>query len=216
MARTARTASIWSHPALWIAVFAAAVAVGAVAIRARIARPAGRVAALPVVASLPDFALIERSGRRITRADLLGTVWVADFIFTSCRGPCPELTLRMRSLSRSLIASGRDARIVSITVDPELDTPTVLEAYANRHGADRDRWWFLTSPDVGALRQLVLKGFLQPLTPATESGPIIHSTRVVLIDRKGRIRAWHDGLDPGAKPLILRDLDALLAEADAE
>ncbi len=209
-------ASIWTHPALWIVLIACVVGVLGIVVRTRMAGPPPRVEPLPTVATIPDFTLLERSGRTVTRDDLLGGVWVANFIFTSCRGPCPELTLRMRSLSRTLQETNRDVRVVSITVDPEIDTPAVLARYADRHHADPDRWWFLTGERERDVRKLVREGFLQALAPATQSGPIIHSTRVVLIDRQGRIRGWHDGLDATAKPLILRDLDALLAEPDAD
>ena len=178
-----QSASIWTHPAVWIVLIAFGVGVSGMVVRMRMAGPPPRVGPLPIVATLPDFALIERSGRTVTRDDLLGGVWVASFIFTSCRGPCPELTLRMRSLARTLAETERDVRVVSITVDPEIDTPAVLGRYADRHHADPDRWWFLTGEGERDVRRLVLEGFLQPLSPATQSGPIIHSTRVVLIDR---------------------------------
>ncbi len=171
---------------------------------------AGR--ALPVVAQIPDFSLIERDGRTVTRADLLGRVWVADFIFTACTGPCPTLTLRLRSLQSSLGEADRDVRLVSFSLDPETDTPAVLGRYAKRYQADPRRWWFLTSDSQKRMHEFVKKGFLQAVSPATAGQPLIHSTRFVLVDRKGRIRAWYDGLDPKSKPLILRDIQSLLRE----
>jgi cytochrome oxidase Cu insertion factor (SCO1/SenC/PrrC family) len=171
---------------------------------------------LPVFAVVPDFTLTERSGRTVRKADLLGRVWVADFIFTTCAGPCPELTLRMRSLQKSLKDHGEAVRLVSFTLDPAYDTPAVLKSYAQRTHADPKRWWFLTGQDEASLHTLVKEGFLQTVQPAAGGNPIIHSTYFVLIDRVGRIRAFYDGLDPESKPRILGAIDALLQEPTAD
>ncbi len=167
---------------------------------------------LPVFAQVPDFSLTERDGRRVRRGDLLGHVWVADFIFTACTGPCPELTLRLRSLQSSLGKADLGVKLVSFTLDPETDTPAVLRRYAKRYHADPDRWWFLTGDGQERMHKLVQEGFLQAVSPASNGRPLIHSTRFVLVDQQGRIRAWYDGLDPKSKPLILRDIESLLNE----
>jgi len=167
---------------------------------------------LPVISRVPDFSLIERSGATVTREDLLGKVWVADFVFTSCAGPCPEMTLRMRSLQETLKDTGRDVLLVTVTVDPARDTPAILARYADKYSADPERWLFLTSDDEQAVHDLVLKGFLQALAPATQDSPIIHSTRFVLVDKRGQIRAVHEGLDVDARGQLLHDLDKLLSE----
>lgn len=167
---------------------------------------------LPVIARVPDFSLIERSGATVTRADLLGKVWVADFVFTSCAGPCPEMSLRMRSLQQTLKKTGRDVVLVTVTVDPTRDTPKILARYADKYHADPKQWLFLTGSDEQAIHDLVLKGFLQALAPATKDSPIIHSTRFVLVDKRGRIRKAHEGLDVTVRDQLLHDLDKLLSE----
>lgn len=175
-------------------------------------RSDSNLAPLAVVKDVPEFSLIGRDGRTVSKADLLGHVWVADFIFTTCAGPCPELSLRMRSLQQSLRRFGGDVKLVSFSVDPEYDQPPVLRAYAKRYEADPDLWWFLTCNDENAMHELVKVGFLQALSPGGRGTPIIHSTRFVLIDRMGRIRSWYDGLEASSKPLILRDVQRLLSE----
>lgn len=169
---------------------------------------------LPVIAQVPDFTLTERSGRPLGRADLLGKVWTANFLFTNCSGPCPTLSLRMRSVEQSVLAdpSLADVRMVSFTLDPANDTVEVLRAYADKYEADPQRWWFVTGADERAMHELVKKGFLQAVARATADGTIVHSTYFVLVDRVGRIRAVHDGLAPESKPLILRDLRRLIDE----
>lgn len=168
---------------------------------------------LPVLASAPQFSLSERGHRTVTLGDLGGYVWVADFIFTRCAGPCPELTLRMRSLQNALLERQKEVKLVSFTLDPEYDTPRVLEAYADKNHADRDLWWFLTGDDGGAIHKLVQEGFLQTVVPGSGGNPIIHSTYFVLVDRQGQIRGFYEGLDPATKARLLGDIEVLLAES---
>ena len=168
---------------------------------------------LPRIAKVPSFSLTRQDGRTITPDDLTGSVWVADFIFTRCAGPCPQLTLRMRSLQKGIAEFGGAVKLVSFSVDPTHDQPPVLRGYAKRYGAKPDLWWFLTCDDQPMMYELVKSGFLQALSEAKGSAPIIHSTRFVLVDQRGNIRAWYDGLDPSSKALIIRDAKRLLAES---
>ena len=172
---------------------------------------------LAIIGEVPAFSLTERDGRTVSLDDLRGSVWVANFIFTRCAGPCPELTLRMGSLQRALrgIAPAQDhagVKLVSFTLDPQYDTPKVLTAYADRSHADPRRWLFLTGPDQTAIHKLIREGFLQTVMPANGGDPIIHSTYFVLIDRNGYIRGYYDGLDAASKPHILQDVERLLSE----
>lgn len=167
---------------------------------------------LPIFQTVPDFALTERDGRTVTADDLRGSIWLANFFFTSCAGPCPMLSLRMRSIQQSIRSFGGDVKLVSFSVDPEFDTPAVLSRYADRYHADPQLWWFLTNDDKPTMHRLVKEGFLQAVSPGKRGNPIIHTTQIVLVDREGRIRAWHDGLEPSCRRLMLRDIEKLLAE----
>ncbi len=106
---------------------------------------------------VPEFALIERNGRPVRKADLLGKVWVANFIFTRCVDECPLETSRMARLQKTF-AQEEAVRWVSITVDPEHDTPGVLARYARQFGADPLRWLFLTGEKMTIYR-LARDGF---------------------------------------------------------
>lgn len=120
---------------------------------------------LKVFGTVPDFSLVERGGRPVRLADLRGKVWIANFIYTHCTETCPLQSAEMARLQADL-ASEPDVRLVSITVDPERDTPDVLAEYANRFGADRDRWLFLTG-EKGAIYALAQEGFrLSAVDPA--------------------------------------------------
>jgi cytochrome oxidase Cu insertion factor (SCO1/SenC/PrrC family) len=112
---------------------------------------------LPRLWAVPDFALIERSGQPVTRADLLGKVWIASVIFTRCVDECPVVSNHMARLQEALAAEP-DVRLVSITVDPTYDTPEVLTRYARSFAAQPQRWFFLTG-DKASIYRLVREGF---------------------------------------------------------
>ena len=148
---------------------------------------------LKVFGEVPAFELTNQQGLKFDRTALDGHVWVADFVFTTCQGPCPRMSSHMRALQN---ATGSNLRLVSFTVDPDNDTPPVLAAYAKRFGADDARWSFLTG-DKTTLNMLDQDAFKL----GTIGAGMDHSTRFVLVDRKGRIRGYYgiaDG-DPVAK-----------------
>jgi cytochrome oxidase Cu insertion factor (SCO1/SenC/PrrC family) len=97
---------------------------------------------LPVGQAVPDFTLTERSGKIVTKADLLGKMWIADFVFTRCSGPCPQLSARMQRLQLHF-KNEPNLKLVTFSLDPTVDTPSVLHDYAKRFHAER--WWFLTT-----------------------------------------------------------------------
>lgn len=170
---------------------------------------------LPDYAAVPDFSFTERTGRKITNQDLKGKVWVADFIFTKCPGPCPLMSAKFEELQQ-MINRAKAVKLVSFSVDPVTDTPAVLTEYANRMGAQGDQWLFLTG-DPDAMRNTVVKGFLLPLelnsgADVATSGKYAHSTKFVLVDPAGRIRGYYDGLQPDILPKLLRDVGYLMRE----
>jgi cytochrome oxidase Cu insertion factor (SCO1/SenC/PrrC family) len=141
-----------------------------------------------------DFELVERSGRRVTRADLAGRPWIGGFVFTRCTGPCPKVTATMRALQDRL--AGTEARLVSFTVDALFDSPEVLRAYADGVGADPERWWMLTGDQaaVDAVLPRILPGTQRTSDPSIPVGESIgHSTRLMVVDGQGRIRGLYSG-----------------------
>lgn len=158
--------------------------------------------------AVPDFSLTERSNRPITRKDLDGKVWVANFIFTNCGGICPTMSSNMERLQERL---PKEVLLVSFSVDPTNDTPEVLTKYAKRYNADPERWLFLTG-DADALQKLSLDGFKLALdtTSGTEVEPITHSSRFALVDRQGNIRGYYGMEDADALDRIVADVKHLL------
>lgn len=166
---------------------------------------------LPVYGFIPDFSLTERSGRTMTRRDLLGNIWVADFIFTSCAGACPLMSSNMKQLQNTLNDSA-DVKLVSITVDPERDTPGVLADYARRYGARPDQWYFLTG-NPGSIQELAKTGFfLAAETGSDRREPIVHSQKLALVDKRGRLRGFFDGESPAVTRTLLTAIETLEKE----
>ena len=180
----------------------------------------GALEKLEVYGQVPEFSLIERSGRRVSRGDLLGKVWVANFFYTECSETCPLQSANMARLQADL-SEEREVRLVSISLDPGHDTPEMLSEYANRFRADPDRWLFLTG-SKDAIYRLAIEGFrlgvvdpggqaqrqtgkgqawLGPTSvwahpfPNAERKPLIHSSRFVLVDRQAQIRGYYHGTD---------------------
>ena len=149
---------------------------------------------LKELGQVPEFSLTDQDGRTVTRGDLAGKVWVASFIFTRCGGPCPQVTASMAKL-QGQVADQTDVRLVTVTVDPEHDTPEILKRYAAGHQANPERWLFLTGPKE-QVYSLITTGFqfaVQPVAVAAGASgdKIIHSTKLVLVDRRGHIRNRH-------------------------
>ncbi len=155
----------------------------------------------PVLSTLPEFSLVDSSGKSFGSKDLRGQVWIASFFFTRCPSVCPLLMSRVAELQKHYEEDGIDGiRLVSISVDPTRDTPEVLRAAEPRYGVDPARWTLLTG-SLDELRTLLTDGFHVPgLTPPAESnGDIPHTTKVVLVDAENRVRGYYDtdenGLD---------------------
>jgi protein SCO1/2 len=175
-------------------------------------------AALRKYAVVPPFSLTERSGRTITNHDLAGKIWVADFIFTTCPGPCPLVTAGMAKI-QDAVQHDPQVQLVTFTVDPSDDTPAVLSAYADKFDADHYRWWFLTGPEK-PLYDLIQNGFYQVVQDnhgqVLQPGEYVvtHSTKLALVDGHGVIRGFFDGVDPDGRAQLLSAIQTLESEAN--
>jgi protein SCO1 len=177
---------------------------GALAACARHAPP------LEVFGDIPQFDLVAQDGQPFHSQALAGKIWVADFIYTTCPGPCPRMTSQMREVQDAVSKIPHDmaeVRLVSFTVDPANDTPPVLAAYAKVHGAAPSIWHFLTGP-VATLQMLDRDAFKL----GDIDGTMQHSTRFVLVDRQGRIRGYYDTSEPSAIAKVIADVNALARE----
>lgn len=160
---------------------------------------------LPQYGAVPDFQLTDQNGHTFSGSSLTGKVWVADFFFTNCMGPCPRMTSRLHGVQEAM-KDLPDVKIVSFTVDPANDTPTVLAAYSKEHAAS-PRWSFLTGPQ-STLHQLCRYVFKL----GDVDGSLTHSTKFVLIDRNMQIRGYYDSFDPDSIKQLESDIQALQRE----
>jgi protein SCO1 len=169
-----------------------------------------RQRSVPTYATVPVFQLTNQDGQPFGSAQLRGKVWIADFIFTTCPGPCPMISSRMSELQQPL--QNTDVHLVSFTVDPAKDTPEVLRAYAQKFQAQPGRWDFLTGPQP-IIYELSRDGFKLAVSDGRdEAGVPVHSTRMILVDRHGDIRGYYDAAEPDAITKLIADTTHLLRE----
>lgn len=162
------------------------------------------------------FSLTDQHGKAVSRADLDGKVWVANFFFTSCSTQCLVLSERMYQL-QTRFAGNPDVAFVSISVDPQTDTPERLATYAQRYKAG-PRWSLLTGKPQEVDR-LIKGSFLLPVarTDAERNqiylANLVHSDRMAVVDRLGVVRYYADGMAPGVLTAIATAVEKVLAEA---
>lgn len=161
---------------------------------------------LPSYSQIPAFTLTSQTGDDFhSEKELSGKVWIADFIFTSCSGPCPRMSAFMLRLQNEF-QSTPDVRLVSFTVDPATDVPSVLDEYAKRFKAEPGRWFFLTGPRE-ELHRLSRTAFLV----GDVTGNLEHSTRFVLVDKHGAVRGYYMGSQVDDMNKLIADTRALVS-----
>lgn len=168
---------------------------------------------LETLFTVPAFELTDQDGAPFGTEALRGRVWIASFLFTSCASSCPTLAAQLANVSERLAPHGERARIVSLTVDPEVDTPERLRAFGERFGADFSRWTFLTgAPET--VRAVHQRAFLQPeaVRTAIDLAPgydVFHGTAVLLFDTELRCRGIYR-MDRAGHDALVRDVGRLL------
>jgi len=179
-------------------------------------RPRGGLPRLPVLRETRAFAATNQAGLLLSSETLRGKPWAVNLIFTRCPGPCRQLTGVMRKVQEGLGSPGM-AGLISLTSDPDHDTPKVLSEYAAKVGADTNRWHFLTGPKAD-IRRLVTEEFLLVVQDKpeaqrqSEDDLFLHSTLIVIMDGRGRLRTAIEGLEPGAAERVLDALRTLANE----
>jgi len=167
----------------------------------------------PVLRNLPPFELVDQNNKPFSLNDLESGVWVANFIFTRCGSICPLLTSQMAGLQERYETFGVDEiKLLSISVDPEYDTPAVLKSYAELNAADPERWTFLTG-DPESVRALVVGGFAtalgEPVEDTTGMMDIAHTGKFVILDPRGGIRGYYDSDTEGLDEIYHRSRHVL-------
>jgi len=159
---------------------------------------------LPVIGEIPAFSLVDQDGDLFTLENVKGNVWLADFIFTTCSGPCPIMTERMGMVQHDLLDIDK-LKFVSFTVNPDYDTPEVLKKYAQRFDADVGSWSFVTGK-YEQIQELIVEGFKM----GDVEEIVFHSTRFALVDHEGNLRGYYSGTEPAEHEILTRDIQSLI------
>lgn len=199
-----------------ILLLALALSVAIVAVRRRAARAPEPP---PVLGRMEAFSLYDQRGKTFQLDDLDGQIWIADFIFTGCQAACPMLTSKMRALQKHVEERERAVghrlpiRLISFSVDPEVDTPDKLATYAAKWGADQERWFFLTGP-LTEVDRAVTRGLKIPFEKGgadTSAFDVMHGEHFVIVDGQRRIRGYFE-TDPAGMANLKVVIESLIAE----
>lgn len=159
---------------------------------------------IPIIKSVPEFSFKNQNGKNFTDKELNNKITVLDFIFTTCPGPCPMMTSNMLTLYKDF-EKVPEVQFISITVDPENDTQSILKEYASLNGVKDDRWNFLFS-DLESIKILKKDGFML----FADELPRGHAIKFILIDDNGKIRKYFDGTDKASVSILREDITRLV------
>ncbi|OEH94254.1 cytochrome c oxidase assembly protein [Bacillus solimangrovi] len=150
-----------------------------------------------------DFTYTNQANNPVSLEDLKGTVWLADFIFTNCDTVCPPMTANMNKLQVKLKEEGmEDVRIVSFSVDPEVDTPQMLQEFGDKFGVDYSNWDFLTGYKLDEVKTLALKSFKALVEKPEGEDQVWHGTSFYLVNQEGIVVRDYSGLDVPFEQII--------------
>jgi len=159
---------------------------------------------------VPEFKLVDQNGKPFTKKDVSGKVWIADFVFTQCAGPCPLMTISMVDLQKEL--AGSPIQFVSISVDPTHDTSVVLKKYAAAMKADEKNWTFATGEPAEIFG--LAAGMKIAASAADAENSIMHSEKFILVDEKGWIRGYYFFKDPEKRKELIEDARRLAGKGN--
>lgn len=165
--------------------------------------------------TIAEFSFQNQLGKITTDKDVSGKVFVVEYFFTTCGTICPKMNIQMQRVQKAYLGN-ENFKILSFTVNPEVDSIAQMKRYADNHGAKSNQWFFLTG-DKNKLYEMARKSFfvLKPQEAQNLGGvesDFIHTNNFVLIDRKMRIRGYYDGTVPHAVDQLIDDVQLLLEE----
>ena len=184
----------------WVYIIAFIIIIALIAVM----QPDGVEEQLQIIGKIPAFDLVDQNSKQFTLENVEGNVWLADFIFTTCSGPCPIMTERMSMVQHDLLEIDK-LKFVSFTVNPDYDTPEVLKKYAQRFDADVGSWSFVTGK-YEQIQELIVEGFKM----GDVEEIVFHSTRFALVDHEGNLRGYYSGTEPAEHEILTRDIQSLI------
>jgi protein SCO1 len=160
-----------------------------------------------------DFSYTNQNNEKVSLKDLKGEVWLADFIFTNCETVCPPMTYNMTTLQKKLKEKGiEDYRIVSFSVDPEVDTPEALSEYISKYEADTSKWDLLTGYTQEHISKFAEKSFKSLVADDPNTDQVVHQTSFYLVNQEGETVKSYSGYQEVPYDQIVLDIKALIKE----
>ena len=160
---------------------------------------------------IPDFEFISQDSVKVTQKDFTGKIYVADFFFTTCPTICPKMKTQMLRIFKKFKDNPKVA-ILSHTIDPRHDTPSVLKEFSKNLGIQNSMWSMVTG-DKAKIYEIGQKSYMVSATDdPTQPGGIVHSGAFILVDKNRHIRGIYDGTEPDKVDKLMADMDLLLSE----
>lgn len=165
--------------------------------------------------TIGNFSFQNQDNETITQKEVIGKIYVAEYFFTTCKSICPIMNKQMQRVQQAIKGNSK-VKILSFTVDPEVDTVEQLKRYATSHNAVKGQWHFLTGKQED-LYNLARKSFfvLKPAEVQNQGdvgSDFIHTNNFVLVDGQGRIRGYYDGTNQKEITELIKDIERLLEE----
>ncbi len=161
--------------------------------------------------SIDPFEFTDQNNKTVSLDDLKGEIWLAQFVFTSCTSVCPPMMNNMKELQETLEDKGiEDYKIVSFSVDPEVDTPEKLGEYLDAFGVpDKSKWEMLTGYSMEEINDLAVKSFKMPVIDDPNTDQVIHGSRFGLVDKEGKVVKTYSGYEDVPYDTIVKDMKSL-------
>ncbi|HRO74865.1 MAG TPA: SCO family protein [Crocinitomicaceae bacterium] len=163
------------------------------------------------------FSFKDQHNQTVTNELVKGKIWVAEYFFTTCQSICPVMNQEMMNVQKAFKNDDK-VKILSFTVDPEIDTPEKLNDYAKNHHADENQWYFLTGKKEELYAFARQSIFVLKPAEASNLGDagsdFIHTNNFVLIDGQGRIRGYYDGTNSDEVKQLITDIRTLKNEEE--
>lgn len=172
----------------------------------------GKTVTDTVYQTIPDFDFVNQYGKQINRKSLDGSIYVADFFFTSCPSICPIMHRNMLNVYNEFKSSG-NVKIISHSIDPGHDSVKVLKSYADKLGITGDNWWFLQG-NKEATYKLAESYLVAVKEDKSAPGGYVHAGYFILVDKQKRIRGTYDGTNPDEVKKLIADIKTLQAEPE--
>lgn len=159
---------------------------------------------------IKDFKVTNQDNKPFGMENLKGKIWLSDFVYTSCTDVCPPMTANMLKLQNRLKAEGlTNVELVSFSVDPTVDSPEKLRAFAKQYRADMKNWVFLTGYSQKFIENFALKNYKTFVKKPVEGDQVIHGTDFYLIGSDGKIKKYYNGFSKTPFDQIIKDIKAL-------